>query len=77
MAGLGSGSKFLLLPFLNELGNSKLFDLYLIFHHITRYHSHGNQAIYFHHHGSAVVLPADDLAEWHSLDDFGRMREVT
>ena len=36
-----------------------------------------NRAIYFRHHGSAVVLPADDLAEWHSLDDFGRMREVT
>ena len=62
MAGLGSGSKFLLLPFLNELGNSKLFDPYLIFHHVTN-HSHGNQAIYFRHLGSAAVLPADDLAD--------------
>ena len=46
----------LFLPFLNECGNSKVFELYLIF-------QHGNRVIYFRHHDSAVVLSADDLED--------------
>ena len=37
--------------------------MYLIFHHGYYYRGYGNWAIYFRHHGSSVVLPADDLAD--------------
>ena len=51
------------LPFLNEFGNSKLFELYLIFY----CHHHGTTTatevvkFYFRHRGSTAALPADDL----------------
>ena len=44
------------IPFLNEFGNSKLFELDLIFHHGTTMAV--ETGIYFHQHGSAVELPA-------------------
>ena len=39
---------------------------------LWNYHAwpgHRYRAIYFHHLGSAVVLPVDDLAGWHSQDN--------
>ena len=45
---------------MNEFGNSKLFELYLILQYVTW---HIKRAIYFHRHGNVLVLPADDLAE--------------
>ena len=46
---------------MKEFGNSKLFETYLFFHHSTT--AYEETAIYFRHHGSAVVLPTDDLAD--------------
>ena len=53
-----------LISFLNEFGNSKLFELYLIFY----CHHHGTNTatevvFYFCHHGSTAALPADDLVD--------------
>ena len=49
------------LTFMKEFGNSKLFETYLFFHHSTT--TYEETSIYFRHHGSAVVLPTDDLAD--------------
>ena len=53
------------LPFLNEFGNSKLFDLYLIFYCHCCGTTMDTEVVefYFSHHGSTAALPADDLAD--------------
>ena len=51
--------------FLNEFGNAKLFELYLIFYCLHRGTTTATEVVqfYFCHWGTTAVLPADDLAE--------------
>ena len=60
------------LPFLNEFGNFKLFELYLTFYCQRRGTSMATEVVYFycHHRGSTVALPADDLAEYACNEPF-------
>ena len=52
------GAKFFL-PFLNEFGNSKLFELYIL----DFFTATAVVLPSFRHRGSTMALPADDLAD--------------